>query len=1147
MSSCISSFPVCFSSYRTLAADTEAARGHRGSATLRIEAFFTLRMLVAKIGTADSLAFFLPGVISQFAKVLHISKSMISGAGGSSKAVDQAARGLAEYLMIVLEDDMTTSGLDTSSILTTNNSRLGKSSQSVLDALRHMPVKDQAQLVTLPGASNGQETHVDNPIDFRRKETVPIDLVSAFTVSRSEEWKEKTASQVNKLLIATFPHLCVHPSKNVRIGVLVAVQGLLTRCYYTLKHSRVMFMECLCTLVCDDSNEVSKTAQEFLEQIIKSSRKYEVENDIIEILNCLIEKLPKVVFGNEESVVVSNARQLLVIIYYSGPNLIANHFLRSPVTASKLLDTLALCLSQNSLYAGSFDKLISSIPSTMGYLPALTELSAVTQFSKIRRPAPLEAPKSQIVDTGLESVEYLSKVYELPRMPPWFNLVGSQNLYRALASTLRLVCLSALADFQSEGLLSIVVDIPLGYLRNLVSEIRTREYTKESWRSWHYRTGSGRLLREASTAVCMLNEMIYGLSDEALNTLRKMLEAKEIGDERPQHQACNGNKEHRWSIKQKSRARNQLISCIGNILHEYLCPEIWNLPLELRYDGQTDDEFEEVNMHFFQDIVMLHQVIIDGIGVFNICLGDDFTASGFLQSSLFVLLENLICSKFEIRRSADAVLHVLTATAGHPTVGHLVTANSDYIIDSICRQLRHLDIHPHVASVLAVILSFVGVARNILPLLDEPLRSISAELEILGRHRHPNLSLPFLKAIAEIVNASKGEACSMLGQAELHSTRVSSKIRQAVGSSDGNTDMPSTESVINMEDDELQLQQLENMILELNDFRRYRRIVGSIAGSCLTTGSPLLASEKQMECLVALDIVQDGITTLAKIEATYRIENRTKEAIEEEIQSRSSYDLQDTLDAAASEDTDENRLLPAMNKIWPLLVVCVENSNPVVVRRCLDVVAHVVQVCGGDFFSRRFHVDGPHFWKLLTTSPFHTKPLHKDPTPLQLPYRKTTASVSFEDRPSEISSLKVQVQMLNMIANISRNKKSASAFTAVLKKLSGLVVGIACSGVAGLRDASINALSGLASIDPDLIWLLMADVYYYLNKSDSPAPPSAEFPELTQILPPPASQKDLLYVQYGGRSFGFDINLASVEYVFRQLHSQVFSLSKCSS
>lgn len=55
-------------------------------------------------------------------------------------------------------------------------------------------------------------------------------------------------------------------------------------------------------------------------------------------------------------------------------------------------------------------------------------------------------------------------------------------------------------------------------------------------------------------------------------------------------------------------------------------------------------------------------------------------------------------------------------------VGHLVLANSDYVIDSICRQLRHLDLNPHVPNVLAAMLSYIGLAHKILPLLEEPVR-----------------------------------------------------------------------------------------------------------------------------------------------------------------------------------------------------------------------------------------------------------------------------------------------------------------------------------------------------------------------------------------------------------------------------------------
>lgn len=53
-------------------------------------------------------------------------------------------------------------------------------------------------------------------------------------------------------------------------------------------------------------------------------------------------------------------------------------------------------------------------------------------------------------------------------------------------------------------------------------------------------------------------------------------------------------------------------------------------------------------------------------------------------------------------------------------VGHLVLHNSDYVIDSVCRQLRHLDCNPHVPNVLSAMLSYVGIADKILPLLEEP-------------------------------------------------------------------------------------------------------------------------------------------------------------------------------------------------------------------------------------------------------------------------------------------------------------------------------------------------------------------------------------------------------------------------------------------
>nr|GEU38851.1 TELO2-interacting protein 1 homolog [Tanacetum cinerariifolium] len=75
------------------------------------------------------------------------------------------------------------------------------------------------------------------------------------------------------------------------------------------------------------------------------------------------------------------------------------------------------------------------------------------------------------------------------------------------------------------------------------------------------------------------------------------------------------------------------------------------------------------NQKLYQSLAgILRLVLIDGIGIFNLSLKSDFVSSGFLHSSLYVLLENLICSNFQIKRASDAVLHVISATSNYPTV-----------------------------------------------------------------------------------------------------------------------------------------------------------------------------------------------------------------------------------------------------------------------------------------------------------------------------------------------------------------------------------------------------------------------------------------------------------------------------------------------
>ncbi|XP_069148470.1 uncharacterized protein [Solanum lycopersicum] len=1128
-------------------ADVEAARGQQGSASLRIEAFSTLRVLVAKVGTADALAFFLPGVVSQIGKVMHISKTFISGAAGSAEALDQAIRSLAEFLMIVLEDDLNLPFLG----VLLDDVKKEKSSVSFLEALRQLP----------------STTHDQNLSEVVDRGTIalsstegervnPRNTTRSLRIIRTKDWVVDTSSHVDKLLCATYPHLCLHPSRKVRRGLLVAIQGLLSKSSGVLSGSRLMLLESLCILACDDSEEVSSASQSFFGHLLSSHGKLHVKYDVEEIFNRLVKKLPKVVLGTDELHAIAHSQKLLVLIYFSGPQLVADYLLQSPVRTAQFLDVLALCLSQNSVFAGPLEKNVAAKRSSSGFMHSIAEIRAVRAADSDN----LGSRKNQ--NRRVHTTESIKNEHQLPRLPPWFVYVGSQKLYHSVAGILRLVGLSLFADPRSEGPLSVIIDLPLENLRKLVSEIRMKEYSEESWQSWYSRITSGQLVRQASTAVCILNELIFGLSDQALDDFNRMfrayvmepLENKKYQEDASQHQKIEQSttKGSVWKICQVKGERSHLVDCIGSILHEYLSPEIWSLPIEHTAAlQQYDCEDANISSHFFNDNVMLHQVIIDGIGIFSMCVGRDFSSSGFLHSSLYMLLHNLICSHFQIRSASDAVLHIIATMHDYPTVGHLVIENSDYIIDSICRQLRSLELNPDVPNVLAAMLSYIGVGHSILPLLEEPMRAVSMELEILGRHQHPDLTIPFLKSMAEIVKASKQEANALLDQTKAYCEDVKSRklnlekrkeklFDDSDSYSDENVGKGSSESGAHIYSNDVQMQiEWETMLFKMNDFRRFRQTVGSIAGSCLTAATPLLASANQAASLVALDIVDDVFLTVAKVEDAYKLEKEIKEAIEHVAHMCSFNSLKDALDVDADETT-ENRLLPAANKVWPFLVSCLRNKSPLAVRRCTNTISNIVQICGGDFFTRRFHTDGKHLWSFLSTSPFQKRaPGSLEETHLKLPYRGSSASSG--DSAAEISDLKVQAAVLNLLADLARNKYSASALEAVLKKVSGLVVGVACSGVVGLRDASINALAGLASIDPDLIWLLLADVYYS-KKRETPVPPiTGEFFEISEILPPPLSSKGYLYLQYGGKSYGFDIDFTSVETVFRTLHSQIFS------
>lgn len=104
------------------------------------------------------------------------------------------------------------------------------------------------------------------------------------------------------------------------------------------------------------------------------------------------------------------------------------------MAAARFLDVFALCLSQNSVFAGSLNKLAATRPTSSGFMHSIAEIQAVTSAEGSRGLGFQSRKISNIYEHGKNE-------YTLPSMPPWFINVDSRKLYQTLSGILRLVSL----------------------------------------------------------------------------------------------------------------------------------------------------------------------------------------------------------------------------------------------------------------------------------------------------------------------------------------------------------------------------------------------------------------------------------------------------------------------------------------------------------------------------------------------------------------------------------------------------------------------------------------------------------------------------------------------------------------------------------
>ncbi|XP_004687008.1 PREDICTED: TELO2-interacting protein 1 homolog [Condylura cristata] len=116
---------------------------------------------------------------------------------------------------------------------------------------------------------------------------------------------------------------------------------------------------------------------------------------------------------------------------------------------------------------------------------------------------------------------------------------------------------------------------------------------------------------------------------------------------------------------------------------------------------------------------------LEGIGHFAYALGEDFRL--LLMSALYPVLEKAGDQTLLISQAATGAMVDICHACGYDSLQDLINQNSDYLVNGIALNLRHLSLHPHTPKVLEVMLR--NSDARLLPLVADVVQDILVTLD----------------------------------------------------------------------------------------------------------------------------------------------------------------------------------------------------------------------------------------------------------------------------------------------------------------------------------------------------------------------------------------------------------------------------------
>ncbi|XP_058989231.1 TELO2-interacting protein 1 homolog isoform X3 [Mustela lutreola] len=320
---------------------------------------------------------------------------------------------------------------------------------------------------------------------------------------------------------------------------------------------------------------------------------------------------------------------------------------------------------------------------------------------------------------------------------------------------------------------------------------------------------------------------------------------------------------------------------------------------------------------------------LEGIGRFAYALGKDFHL--LLMSALYPVLEKAGDQTLLISQAATGAMLDICHACGYDSPQHLISQNSDYLVNGISLNLRHLSLHPYTPKVLEVMLW--NSDASLLPLVADVVQDILATLDQFYDKRatsfvgvlHALLAalaqwFPDTGDLGQPQEQSAGEEGSHLSQkpAAPENTATAEDIEQFLLNylkekdvADGNV------SDFDNEEEE----QSEPPKVDESD-----------------TG-PDVEPPPPVQIQIAKDVMERCIHLLSDKNLTIRLK------------------VLDVLDLCVVVlQSHKNQLLPLAHRAWPSLVRRLTSDDPLVVLRAFKVLRTLGGKCG-DFLRSRFCKD----------------------------------------------------------------------------------------------------------------------------------------------------------------------------------------------